>query len=347
MKRGHFAEVAAVCLLAAFLCACGGDAGKEEKTEYLRIGVACYNQSDTFIGELTECFKDKVKEAAGDGTKAEILMRDAVGSQRTQNDQVEEMIEAGCNVLCVNLVDRTEPSDIIDMARDGDIPVIFFNRAPVAEDLMQWDRLYYVGADAKQAGRMQGELAADAIREGAQADRNNDGKIQYVVLEGEAGHQDSIVRTESAIEALRDHGIRLEKIACPIANWDRAQAENRMTQLISQFQNKIELVLTNNDDMALGAIDAYGKSYSTESALPIFIGIDGTKEGLAAVADGRLAGTVYNDKEGQAEAMARVAVAAFSGEGMEDVEFTGERSILLPHEKVTADNVASFMRRDF
>lgn len=103
-----------------------------------------------------------------------------------------------------------------------DVPIIFFNREPVAEDLEQWEKLYYVGADAKQSGVMQGEIAADVIRENQWADRNRDGKIQYVVLEGEPGHQDSIIRTENAVETLKSGGVELEKLSGQIANWNRA-----------------------------------------------------------------------------------------------------------------------------
>ena len=68
-------------------------------------------------------------------------------------------------------------------------------------------------------------------------------------------------------------------------------------QMIGQHSNEIELVLANNDDMALGAIDAYAKLNITESAIPVFFGIDGTDAGLKAVMDAKLAGTVYNDQE--------------------------------------------------
>ena len=144
-------------------------------------------------------------------------------------------------------------------------------------------------------------------------DRNRDGKIQYVILEGEAGHQDAIIRSENVVETLKNNDIEIEKLSNGIANWNRAQAQNQMLQMISQHRSKIELVLANNDDMALGAIDAYEKLNYTESALPVFLGIDGTDVGLEAVRDSRLAGTVYNDKEGQAEAMAELAVALVSG----------------------------------
>lgn len=323
------------------LCACESQQLSGE--DKVRVGVAYYNQSDTFLNELIACFKEELQSFESDDLEVTVTVRDAAGSQRTQDDQVKEMLDAGCNVLCVNLVDRADPSEIIDLARERDIPIIFFNREPVAEDLMQQDGLYYVGAEAEESGIMQGELAVDAIRQNDRIDRNKDGKIQYVVLEGEAGHQDAIIRTENAVETLKSNGIALEKLSYQIANWNRAQAQNRMEQMIGQYQNKIELVLANNDDMALGALDAYRKLNYTESALPVFFGIDGTDVGLQAVRDGKMAGTVYNDKEGQAEAMAKLAVAAATGEGMEDIEFENEKYIYLPYQKVTPDQIDEFL----
>ena len=266
----------------------------------LHVGVTYYNQSDTFLNELIGCFKDELVKLEDSGFETALTVRDAAGAKRTQDDQVQELIDAGCNILCVNLVDRADPSEIIDLAREKDIPIIFFNREPVAEDMMQWEKLYYVGADAEQSGMMQGSLAADLIRCDEHVDRNQDGKIQYVVLEGEAGHQDAIIRTESAVDTLKSNGIVLEKLSCGIANWNRAQAKNRMMQMIGQYRNQIELVLANNDDMALGALDAYEELNYQGSALPVFFGIDGTDEGLKAVREHRMHGTVYNDKEGQA-----------------------------------------------
>ena len=326
------------------LCACGEQ--QQSASDKIHAGVICYNQSDTFLEQLITRFKEQLNELGGQEFKTTVTLRDAAGSQRTQNDQVKELIDAGCNVLCVNLVDRADPSEIIDLARDNDVPIIFFNREPVAEDLMQWDKLYYVGAEAKQSGVMQGELAADVIQANSQIDRNKDGKIQYVVLEGEPGHQDAIIRTGNAVDTLKNKGIELEKLSYGIANWNRAQAQNRMLLLISQYQSKIELVLANNDDMALGAIDAYKKLNYSESALPVFFGVDGTDVGLQAILDSEMSGTVYNDKEGQAEAMAKLAVALVSGRGMENIKFEKEKYIYLPYSKVTIDNVGDYLRKE-
>ena len=231
----------------------------DEITNQIYIGVACYDQKDTYIGELLSVFKEECSFIENKKYNISMMVMDAAKSQRLQNSQVEEMINDGCNVICVNLVERAEASQIINMARKNNIPVIFFNREPVEADLMSWEKLYYVGADAKQSGKMQGELAADIIKKNKKIDRNKDGKIQYVILEGEMGHQDAIIRTESVVESLKENGIKLEKLSYQIANWNRAQAQNRMMQLISQYKTKIELVIANSDSMALGAIDTYEK----------------------------------------------------------------------------------------
>lgn len=325
-----------------FLASCGKE--QEQEVQRVHMGVAYYDQRDTFLNEMIGEMKNRMKEYETEDVEMMMSIREAGGVQRTQNDQVKELIDAGCNVLCVNLVDRADPSEIIDLAREREVPIIFFNREPVAEDLQQWEGLYYVGADARQSGILQGELAAERIQADKNIDRNKDGKIQYVVLEGEAGHQDAIIRTENAVETLKTKGIELEKLSYQIANWNRAQAQNRMEQLLGEYQNQIELVLANNDDMALGAIDAYEKRNYTESALPVFFGIDGTDPGLEAVVNGKLAGTVYNDKEGQADAIVRLAAALVTGEGMEEIEFEKDQYIYTPYFSVTEENVGDVMR---
>ena len=301
------------------------------------MGISRYDKNDRFIKELTTCVKEEVmKMGKEQQLETLVTVREASDSQRQQNNQVAELLDAGCNVLVVNLVDRTDPSAIIEQAKEKDVPVIFFNREPVKEDLAQWDKLYYVGGDAKESGRLQGELAASIIQTKS-IDRNEDGKIQYVVLEGEPGHQDAIIRTEESVKTLKEKGIQLEKLGYGIANWNRAQAENRMMQLIGQHQNNIELVLSNNDEMALGGLDAYAKLNRTESSIPIFLGIDGIAEGLQAVDNGQLAGTVYNDKEDQAKAIATLAAKLVMEPNSSKVQ-----QIYSPYKKITQENVGDY-----
>ncbi len=343
MRKRIVQAIGMVFCMCILLCACQSQ--ERTASDKIYIGVTYYDQSDTFLNELLDCFKKYFAESENEEMKVTVTVRDAAGSQRTQNEQVKELIDAGCNVLCVNLVDRTAPSEIIDLARGEDVPVIFFNREPVAEDLMQWDKCYYVGAKAEESGVMQGELAADAILGNEQADRNGDGKIQYVVLEGEPGHQDAIIRTENAVATLESKGITLEKLSYGIANWNRAQAQNRMTQMLGEHKDQIELVLANNDDMVLGAIDAYDALKYMDSERPLLFGIDGTDMGLKAMEDLKLSGTVYNDKEGQAAAMAELAVAIVSESGMEEIEFENDKYIYLPYSKVSLENIDDFQGR--
>ena len=320
---------------------CGASESDDQNEIY--VGIACYDQGDIFISNLIQCFKNELNSQKGDSYDVMVTVRDAVGSQKTQNDQVKEMIDEGCNILCINLVDRTDPSEIIDCAKEKNIPIIFFNREPVAEDMMQWDKLYYVGAKARQSGQMQGEIAADLILKDKSIDKNHDGKIQYVVLEGEMGHQDAIVRTDSSVETILAKGIKMEKLSYEIANWKRAQAQNRMEQLIRQYGNTIELVLSNNDDMALGALDSYRLMGYTKDDMPMILGVDGMQEALEAVKDGRLTGTVYNDKEGQAQIMAAIVFASVSGKGLDGINFENLTEVYLPYQKVTIDNVDNYL----
>ena len=237
------------------LSGCSDQSGKTEKT--LRVGVITYSQDDPFINALTDELKAYLKTMESEERRIIVSIKSGNDDQQEQNEKVEEMIDAGCDVLCVNLVDRTAPYRIIRMARNENIPVIFFNREPVKEDLMQWDKLYYVGCDAEQSGIMQGEIAAEYINSHPEVDKNEDGKIQYVLLEGEAGHQDAISRTEYSVKTLMKNDVSLEKLSYQFADWNRGQAENRMNRLISQYGTEIELVLSNNDEMALGAVEAY------------------------------------------------------------------------------------------
>lgn len=341
MKRNRKKWLVFLLMMLVLLPGCGKRDVNKGTT--LRVGVVLYTQDDPYINALTDCLKQDFEAMESDELKIIMTVRDGNDDQSTQDDVVEEIIDAGCDVLCVDLVDRTAPSKIIKMAKEENIPVIFFNREPVREDLMQWEKLYYVGGDAEQSGVMQGEIAADVISTDKQVDRNKDGKIQYVLLEGEAGHQDAIIRTDCSVRTLIEQGIELEKLSYQFADWNRAQAENKMTQLIEQYDDEIELVLANNDEMALGVVAAYDKLNYSEEERPIIFGIDGLQDVLTAVQAGTIQGTVYNDKEGQALQMAKLAVDLFEGNPLTQYEFQDEKYIILPYQKVDSSNIADYI----
>ena len=317
---------------------------KEEAVKSIKIGITVYDQYDTFISEMMTKFigyaADK-EEATGVAINVEIL--DASQSQLTQNEQVKSLIDKGCDVVCVNLVDRTEPTTITDLAENKQVPIIFFNRELVAEDLERWSELYYVGADAYQSGVLQGELAADAFKENAGMDKNGDGICQYVVLEGEAGHQDAIVRTEYSVNTIIENGVEVEKLGYAIANWNRAQAQTKAAAFLTQYAGELDMIIANNDDMALGAIDALRDSEIPREDWPGVVGIDGTDVGLAAVKSGEMLGTVYNDKNGQAREMLNLAFDIATDGDKSDIPLIDGKYVRTPYLKVTMDNVEEYL----
>ncbi|MCI8978804.1 galactose ABC transporter substrate-binding protein [bacterium 1xD8-48] len=293
------------------LTGCAGTKGAEEKKS-IRIGVSLYRGDDTFLnnirGELERCAKDFEQEK---GVKVTLDIQDARGNQNTQNDQVERFLALGCDVLCINPVDRTAASVLIDKAMAAQTPVIFFNRQPVEEDMDRWDRIFYVGAEAKSSAVLQGSIVVDGYRKNPEKlDLNGDGVVSYVLLEGESSHQDSLIRTEWSVQTLKDGGVPIEKLTGGIANWERSQASALMEQWLEKYPGRIELVICNNDDMALGAIDAMERAGMEGIAV---VGIDGTTPGLAAVESGKLMGTVAIDRTQYAGAILAIATGEALG----------------------------------
>ena len=313
MKKNRLIIVLVCCTL-LYMTGCGHS--KDAERNVLRVGVVLYTQDDPFINALTECLRDELKKYESDSFKIIMTVRYGKNDQNIQDEVVGEILDAGCDILAVDLV-----------------------------DIMQWDKLYYVGGDARQSGIMQGEIVSEVIHADQELDRNGDGKIQYVLLEGEAGHQDAIIRTDSVVRTIQSQGIYLEKLSYQFANWNRSQAENKMLQLIHQYGDDIELVLCNNDEMAMGAVDAYeDEGYSLEER-PAFFGIDGLDGTLEAVKNDIIQGTVFNDRQGQAEQIARLATDLFKGNALSGYDFVNERYIFLPYQKVTISNVDTFMNR--
>ena len=148
------------------------------------------------------------------------------------------------------------------------------------------------------------------------------------------------------MDTMKECGIALERLDYGIANWNRAQAKHRTLQMLEQYSNRIEVVLANNDEMALGAIDAYDELGYKAEERPLFFGVDGTDEGLRAVKEGKLSATVYNDKEGQAKGMAALACALIERKGLEKLEFEKGRYVYLPYAKVTRENVDDFLAKE-
>ena len=330
-------------VLAGLLLPAGCAAERGEEDDTLRVGVALYTQDDTFISTVVQELERMAQEEEAQGER-KINLSAVYGrsNQTTQLEQVDQLIDRGCDVLCVNIVDRTAAAVIIDKAEAADVPLIFFNRQPVMEDIQRWEKVYYVGARAEEGGVLQGEIVLEAWRTNPDLDRSGDGVLQYVMLEGEPGHQDALLRTEYSIKTLTEAGVEVEKLASGSANWKRGQAAAKTQQWLGEFGDQIEVVFANNDDMALGAIDAFQQA---DMDLPLVVGVDATAPALEAVSSRTLYGTVLNDAGGIARAMLDLVLALTSGEDpSQTVDLEDGHYIWLPYQPVTRQNLSQFIR---
>lgn len=305
-------------------------AGASDKT----VGVAVYKFDDTFMTAV----RNSIQSAAEGKINVDIV--DSQNSQPTQNDQVDLFVSKSYAALAINPVDRTAATSILDKAKNANIPVVFFNREPLQEDMQKWDKVYYVGAKAEESGTLQGQIAVDYWKANPNADKNGDGKIQYVMLTGEPGHQDAELRTEFSVKAITDAGIQVEELAKDTAMWDRVQGQEKMAAFLGSQGDKIELVLANNDDMALGAIEALKAAgyFSGDKFMPV-VGVDATAPAMDALKAKTLVGTVLNDAENQGKATLNLAMILAQGQtpSKDNIgyDITDGKYIWVPYQKVT------------
>ena len=248
--------------------------------------------------------------------KINLEVVDARDNQNTQNHQVERFVSLDYDVLLINVVDRFAASNMIETAVGAKIPIVFFNRKPVDDDLNRADNIYYVGAGPKAAGIEQAKIIINAYNENPHSiDIDGDGVINYVLLEGEPSHQDSLVRTEWVIKTLQENNIPINKLSGAIGNWERAQGSALMEDFLNKYSN-IDLVISNNDDMGLGAIDAIERNNNIKGIK--VVGIDGTKEALEAINEGKLLGTIESDKKEYAKAVVEIAMHSIGKSDLPD-----------------------------
>lgn len=334
MKKALLALLAVALLFAS--CSGGASSGKP------KIGVAIYKFDDTFMSAVRRAIETNATD------KAELSTVDSQNAQPTQNDQIDTFLTQRMKAIAINPVDRTAAGVIIDKAKAKKTPVVFFNREPLAEDMAKWDKVYYVGAKAEQSGTFQGEIAAEYWKANPAADKNKDGKMQYIMLTGEPGHQDALLRTEYSIKALDAAGVKYEKLAEDTAHWNRVEGQEKMAAFLAKFGDKVEMVFCNNDDMALGAIEALkAAGYFTGKKYMPVVGVDATAPALDALAAGTLLGTVLNDSANQGKATFDLAYALAKGDDVTKAgwEITDGKYVWVPYQKVTKDNYTQFVQK--
>ena len=274
----------------------------------------------------------------------ELLMNDSQNDQSKQNDQIDVLISKGVKALAINLVDPAAAPVVIEKAKENDIPVVFYNKEPSKEALASYDKAYYVGTDSKESGIIQGDIIAKQWKAHPEWDLNKDGVIDYVLLKGEPGHPDAEARTTYVTKTLNEnHKIKTNGLNVDTAMWDTAMAKDKADAWLSGPNGaKIEVVIANNDAMAMGAVEALKAHGNTKT--PVF-GVDALPEALAMVGNGQMAGTVLNDANNQAKATFDLAKNLADGKGAADGTSwkIDNKIVRVPYVGVDQSNLAEFI----
>lgn len=281
--------------------------------ETYEIGVAIYQYNDNFMtlfrNELEAYFAELGEE---DGNTYNLEFQDGKNDQATQTEQLNNFIAQGKDLLIANLVDPTGADQIILSAQSAEIPVVLINREPNAETLELWPgKTTYVGVDARQSGVYQGEIIADLDNSG---DVNGDGTVKYLMIMGDAGNVDAEQRTQFSVETL-EKTIPTETLGEPQrGNWDQAKGQEIAANALSQYGEDLEVIFSNNDGMALGAVQAINGAGRVVNEDIYIVGVDALPEVVELLAAGEFTGTVLNDHFNQSHTAAEVAVKLLAGE---------------------------------
>lgn len=223
------------------------------------------------------------------------------------------------------------------MCNEAGIPVVYINRQPDEAESDRWAeegiKATYVGADARQSGTFQGEEILETSTGG---DINGDGKVSYIMVQGDPENIDAQYRTEYSVKALTDAGVEVEELLLQRGDWDQARGQQIVQDALTQFGDQVEVVFCNNDAMALGALQAIQAAGRTVNEDIYLVGVDALSEAVQSIIDGNYTGTVFNDHFSQAQTAAAMAVSFLKGEDVEPVN-------MVDYVKVTADNAAEIL----
>lgn len=252
------------------------------KREKRLISLA-YKPEDETIVKVEEKLKEAAKKAGYDLT---VLYSN--NSANVQLEQVKDAREKGYKAIIVNLVAPESAPAILEAA--GDMKVVFLAHAPSDMNILS-NNAIYIGADQSGAGRLQGEWLANYYKE------RGKNEIRYILIKGEENLHLTQERTQAVLQALADNGITAIPAVPPIvANYERAEARSQLLPVL-QSGVKFDAIISNDDTMALGAIEAL-ESQGMDPSKKVIVSIDATGPGVRALLEGKLAMTVYlNRKE--------------------------------------------------
>ena len=280
----------------------------------LRIGLSMGERDEW----LTYLENGIVARAAEVGV--ELVAQDAQRDINRQLDHIQTFAAQGFDAIIVCLVDPAF-SDALVEAGDG-LPVIFVNRIPQAH-VLEFDNVSFSGSDETEAGGFQAQYLSELFA--------GETELDYVLFMGIIGHPATTYRTSSFREGMEAAGFTLNNVFADSANFDRAEALNRMQQFLGTGIH-FDFVVSNNDEMALGVIEALRAVDMLD--IPV-VGIDGSPHAVASILAGEMNASVFQNAAAQGATALDLAVAMARGESVQSIN-------MVPFELVTSANAAQY-----
>lgn len=303
----------AAALIAVALAGCG-QKQSPSGAHRLTIGISYQNLQNEFIINIQDAVRAEAKKL-----KVNLIESDGQGKAENQISQIQNFIAQGVNAIILNPYDKEGSAPAVDLAVKAHIPIVVVNA--IVSNLDKANA--YVGSEDAEAGRLEAQRIADVLH----------GKGNVVIIHGPNGHSAEVQRTQGIRQILAKYP-DIKVVAEQSANWDRAQALNLMENWLASGR-KIDAVIAQNDEMALGALKAV-EAAGKQNQIAV-IGIDAIPDALKAVADGRMVGTVFQDAKGQGSLAVELAVQLAEGK-------TVKHDHYIPFQLVTKTNAAEFMK---
>lgn len=267
------------------------DGGKNGGDGEYTIGFSISTLNNPFFVTLQEGAEVKAEELG-----IELIMVDAQDDDAKQVNDVEDLIQQGVDLILINPTDSASVISAVELANADNIPVITVDRGADGGEIVA-----HIASDNAAGGEMAGELLVDLVGEGA----------EVAELEGIPGSSAARERGEGFNNIADDS---LDVVTSQSANFDRAEGLTVMENILQSNPN-IKGVFAHNDEMALGALEAIEGSGNNDI---VIVGFDATDDAVAAVEDGRLAGTVAQQPIMIGEEALKAALAVLNGESVEE-----------------------------
>ena len=316
-----------LAILMALVMVLGACTFASAEVKTYKVGISIYQYTDNFMTLYRNEIADYFKTLETDEVKYELVFADAKNDMAEQTNQMNNFVTQGMDVIILNPVQTSSADVLIDIAVGAGIPLVLINREPLAYDadgntldeayegILNNPQVCYVGADARQSGTYQGELILATANQG---DINGDGKISYIMIQGDPENIDAQYRTEFSVKALTDAGKTVECLDSQVGNWDQTKGQELCANALTVHGYDVEVVFCNNDGMAMGALTAIQTAGRVVGEDIYLVGVDALPEAVEAIKLGDMTGTVLNDHIGQSHAAVDVAVQLLKGEEIQN-----------------------------